>query len=224
MQRIALAVFDISGTVIHDGNIVKDSFKKAFMDYKICFSDTDIDEIIGYEKHHAIKLLFSSHNIYYDTDLLDAIYGRFIYYIKSDFSKYDIYPFPSANSIFRWLNLNNILVALNTGFDKEITYFMLDKFGWNDNPNIQAVICSDEVSAGRPSAQMIFALMKQLGISDPKLVLKIGDTGVDIEEGKSAGCGLVVAVTTGSYTKDQLMLYNPDHIINDLSEIKSILD
>ena len=35
-------------------------------------------------------------------------------------------------------------------------------------------------------------------------VAKVGDTPVDLDEGLSAGCGLVVGVTTGSFPRVQL--------------------
>ena len=42
---------------------------------------------------------------------------------------------------------------------------------------------------------MIRRLMEQFGIDDPQRVAKVGDTPVDLQEGQSAGCGLVVGVT-----------------------------
>ncbi len=47
-------------------------------------------------------------------------------------------------------------------------------------------------------------------------VVKVGDTSVDVLEGQFAGCGLVVAVTTGAYTREQLVEYQPDHIIDSM--------
>jgi phosphoglycolate phosphatase-like HAD superfamily hydrolase len=47
---------------------------------------------------------------------------------------------------------------------------------------------------------------------------------VDIEEGRNAGCGIVVGVTTGAYTRDQLEAYHPDHIIDGLQELELIIE
>lgn len=51
----------------------------------------------------------------------------------------------------------------------------------------------------------------------------IGDTIHDIEAGKNAGVK-TIAVLTGSGTREQLELINPDNIINNLSELEKILD
>jgi phosphoglycolate phosphatase-like HAD superfamily hydrolase len=47
---------------------------------------------------------------------------------------------------------------------------------------------------------------------------------VDVEEGRNAACGIVVSVTTGAYTRDQLASYGPDFIIDDLKELLPIIE
>ena len=61
--------------------------------------------------------------------------------------------------------------------------------------------------------------MKALNIDDVKAVAKVGDTEVDVLEGRNAGCGKVISITTGAYTKEQLEKYHPDFIIDSLSEV-----
>ncbi|GAC1526228.1 MAG: hypothetical protein NVS3B15_01980 [Sediminibacterium sp.] len=112
-----------------------------------------------------------------------------------------------------------IKVALDTGFTRVITTPILRRLEWETHPLINAVICSDEVPEGRPHPYMIEALMQQTGVSNAKNVVKVGDTQVDVQEGRNAGCGLVVAVTTGAYTRKQLEAYQPDHIIDSLQEL-----
>ena len=46
--------------------------------------------------------------------------------------------------------------------------------------------------------------MQLTGIVDPEEVAKIGDTPADIEEGRAAGCGLVVGVTYGTHSRIEL--------------------
>ena len=65
--------------------------------------------------------------------------------------------------------------------------------------------------------------MKRAGVEDAAEVIKIGDTPVDIEEGRNAGCRLVIAMTTGATTREVLEAGNPSHILNQLSDIPAIL-
>jgi len=71
---------------------------------------------------------------------------------------------------------------------------------------------------------MIHRLIAELNISSAGNVLKIGDTEVDVEEGRNAGCGVVVSVTTGAYTRTQLQQYRPDFIIDSLEELMPIIE
>ena len=71
---------------------------------------------------------------------------------------------------------------------------------------------------------MIEVLIEDLGISSPAQVLKVGDTEVDVEEGRNAACGKVVSVTTGAYSRQQLEACRPDHIIDDLEELLTIIE
>ncbi|MEY4134956.1 MAG: hypothetical protein RL386_1306, partial [Bacteroidota bacterium] len=56
-------------------------------------------------------------------------------------------------------------------------------------------------------------------ITDPGEVAKVGDAVADIEEGRNAGCGLVLGITTGAHTHDQLRAARPDRIIASLAEL-----
>ena len=66
--------------------------------------------------------------------------------------------------------------------------------------------------------------MKATGVANAAQVVKVGDTEVDILEGRLAGCGLVVSVSTGAYSRRQLLSYNPDAVIDDISELPLILN
>jgi len=51
----------------------------------------------------------------------------------------------------------------------------------------------------------------------------VGDTPSDLEEGVSAGCGMVVGVTGGSHTADQLRPHPHTHLISSITELPQLL-
>jgi len=71
---------------------------------------------------------------------------------------------------------------------------------------------------------MILRAMELFEMTDASEVLKIGDSTIDIEEGKNAGCGITVGITTGAQTRDQLAMASPDYIIDNLHELLEILN
>jgi phosphonoacetaldehyde hydrolase len=56
----------------------------------------------------------------------------------------------------------------------------------------------DDVAAGRPNPWMIFRIMERLDVCPPAAVVKVGDTGPDIAEGRNAGAWSVGVTHTGS--------------------------
>lgn len=227
MKKIALAVFDIAGTTVSDEGNINDCFRIAFAESGIDVEPTEVDQVMGYRKIDAVKIIvekFSKHSASDNEMLIETIHTRFNDLMVGFYQETKtLKPLPYAEEIFRWLQEKNIKVALNTGFTSIITDALLANIGWNNHPYINKVICSDQVAEGRPAPYMIEYLMNELNISDAAAVAKIGDTEVDIKEGRNAHCGLVIAVTSGAYHKEQLMQYNPDFIIDSLMELTAIL-
>ena len=85
----------------------------------------------------------------------------------------------------------------------------MDRLQWLEKGLVDDVVSSDEVKSGRPHPDMIRELMRRAGVEDPAEVIKIGDTEVDIREGRNAGCLLSIGVTTGAFTREGLSPINP---------------
>jgi phosphonatase-like hydrolase len=228
MSSVQLVVFDIAGTTVRDNGSVADAFLSAFRDFGFTMPVGDIKKVMGFRKMDAIALLLEKFapDVKDDDFLIDRIHTRFIDKMI-EFYRNDetLAPFPHAEPIFSALKAQGIKVALNTGFTRSITDTILHRLRWDErSPLIDRVICSDEVVHGRPHPDMIKTLMDDLSIVSPEGVLKVGDTEVDVEEGRNAACGTVVSVTTGAYTRDQLASYGPDFIIDDLKELLPIIE
>ena len=226
-MNIQLVVFDIAGTTVIDKGNINGTFRSAFSKAGFIVPAADVDTVMGYRKIDAIKIILDKHKHQSNYDK-----ERIIKIIHDDFTKSmvqfyeqdnELKPMPFAEDVFRQLQERKIKVALDTGFTKIITDVILKRLGWTDSSLIDAVISSDEVPEGRPHSFMINRIMQQLKIGDAFTVAKVGDTKVDIEEGRNAGCGLVVAVTTGAYTREQLQEYNPDYIIDSLQQLPALI-
>jgi phosphonatase-like hydrolase len=127
-------------------------------------------------------------------------------------------PIPGATEVFKFLRDNGVRVALDTGFDREITNIILGRLGW-DETVLDGSITSDEVKQGRPQPDMIQALMAEFRIPNASRVMKIGDTLSDMGEGRNAGCGLVIGVLSGTDTEEVLEDANPDLILGSVAEM-----
>lgn len=219
---IKLVVFDIAGTTVKDDDYVAHAFRNAFVKngYDITLEQTY--PYMGVKKIVAVNALLAK----LGGQLADAgsIHTDFTDEMM-DFYTYDtaVMPLPYAEEVFQQLKEKGIRIALNTGFPRIIADVIVDRLQWKEKGWVDDTIASDEVEHGRPQPFMIRELMSRADITNPSEVAKVGDTEVDVNEGRNAGCGLVVAVTTGAYTDEQLAAYDPDHIIPDLSLLPTLI-
>ena len=226
-MSIELVVFDIAGTTVADNGNINDAFRKAFSNAGITDVDAaDVDDVMGYRKKEAIEIIVEKYKPNFENDdaFINAIHEDFTSQMVEYYETCEgLAPLPYAEKVFRKLHDNKVKVALNSGFTRVITTPILRRLGWDTASFIDEVICSDEVPEGRPYPFMIEKLMQKLNITYAEDVAKVGDTRVDIEEGYNAGCGIVVAVTTGAYTKEELIKYQPDYIIDSLEHLLSLI-
>jgi phosphonatase-like hydrolase len=223
-MAIKLAVFDMAGTTIADKNAVSDAFKNAFLSKNLIISEEMVNPLMGYKKPVAIKMVLdklgadaSAGNI---TDIHDLFVSAMMEHYQ--FSP-NVKALPGAEEAMWKMKKEGVIITLNTGFSKNITDIIIDRMKWMDRGLIDDYIASDEVPLGRPDPAMIHKLMSRAGISDPREVIKIGDTEVDINEGRNANCLFVVSVTTGAFSRQQLEPYKPDYILDNLSELPELM-
>lgn len=222
---IELVVFDMAGTTVNDEDSVSRCVQGALAAAGVTVTVADVNRVMGIPKPEALRILIGESPVREALiDQIDAIHrdfvARSIRFYQTDASVREV---SGSEQTFRALQQAGIKVALNTGFNRAITQTILDRLGWAGSPLIDATICSDEVPRGRPHPDMILELMKRFRIDDPARVAKVGDTPADLQEGKNAGCGLIVGVTEGTHTREQLEPYPHTHLIGSVRELAGIL-
>jgi phosphonatase-like hydrolase len=217
---IELVIFDMAGTTINDDDGVNRCLRAALDHVGVAATREAVNQVMGIPKPEALRQLIER---YERPDLLaqiDAIHGDFVRRMI-DFYRTDpsVHEIAGAAETFRRLRTAGIKVALDTGFTRDIADVVLARLGWNDPKLLDATVTSDEVKRGRPHADMVEKAMRDLGIADARRVAKVGDTPADLQEGTAAGCGLVIGVTGGSHTAEQLKPFAPTHLIGTVAEL-----
>jgi phosphoglycolate phosphatase-like HAD superfamily hydrolase len=100
---------------------------------------------------------------------------------------------------------------------------LLEKLHWKEGAQYDALITADDVSNGRPHPEMIEKAMEMFSVDDPSLVLKAGDSVIDIEEGRNAHCGVTVGVLSGAQNRNQLASASPTYILDSIASIPNLL-
>jgi phosphonatase-like hydrolase len=218
---IELAVFDLAGTTVHDGDAVGSCFRAALAGAGVKVEAAAVNAVMGLPKPEAVRrLLAGAGGREAGANEVDAIHADFVKRMM-DYSATDpaVREIEGAGAVFARLRQAGVRVALNTGFSRPIVRVILERLGWSAPAVIDASLASDEVPRGRPYPDMIRHLMRQLSVTDASRVAKIGDTAVDLEEGTNAGCGLVIGVTTGSFSRAELLAYPHTHILSSILDV-----
>lgn len=215
---IELVVFDLAGTTVYDGDAVADSFRAALAAAGVEPGRDAINAVMGLPKPEAIRVLLGGDRP------VDAIHADFVRRMRHYYETAPaVREVPGAAAAFAALRRAGVKVALNTGFNREVADALLARLGWRVPEVIDATITSDEVPHGRPHPDMIRALVARLGVEDARKVAKVGDTRADLEEGANAGCGLNLGVTTGSFTREQLLACPHTRVLGSVAEVPAVV-
>jgi phosphonatase-like hydrolase len=225
IEKIKLAVFDMSGTTIKDNNEVLDCFYDALVETGIPREKPYINTMMGWSKIEVFRALWTEEMGFYTEGVEQRAQHSFLIfkkYLEQYYNTHNVEPTKGCLEIFDYLKSKHIKIALNTGFYRKVTDILLGKLGWTIGDTIDFSITSDEVAHGRPKPDMIQALMKHFALKNPEDVFKIGDTPSDLMEGRAAKCW-TYGLTNGSHTHHELFLYDNDGLFESLETFLSFL-
>lgn len=219
-----MVVFDIAGTTLTDKKYsVANAFQWAMNDFGVMVDSNSVKRVMGYKKSEAIEIMLKESGVSYNEDSIETIHNNFLKILNRHYSDNKISEIEGASEVFRLLKENGIKIALNTGFGRSTTDIIISRLGWLENSLIDDTITSDEVESGRPAPDMIQQLAIRNNISDHKQIVKVGDTPSDLLEGRNANCGMVIGVLYGTHTKEELMEYDHDHLIDHINELPNLV-
>jgi 2-aminoethylphosphonate-pyruvate transaminase len=226
-RKFDLVVFDMAGTTVNDGDAVHHSLQGALLSIAGCNVSRDaVNAVMGIQKPVAIRsLLRDSTGSAPDESLVDRVHddfvNRMLTYYRTDPTIREI---DGVTNLFKYLKSQGIRVGIDTGFNRPIAQAIIDRLGWERAGLIDASATADEVVAGRPAPFMIYRLMELTGVHDAGRVIKVGDTPSDLNEGTNARCGMVVGVTEGSHTADELRPHPHHHLIPTVRDLPKLIE
>jgi len=222
---IKMVVFDMAGTVIDENNVVYKTLLESINEegYHLTLEQVLADGA-GKEKYQAIKDLLIKHAATGNDTRPHKIFQNFNSKLENIYDKMDIKAQPGAERLFKELNERGIHVVLNTGYDLKTAEAILRKVGWEEGKQIDAMVTASDVLNNRPAPDMIDHAKTKFGLGPSDEVVKVGDSSIDIEEGKNAKCRLSIGITTGAHSRAQLLAAKPDYIVDRLLEILPLIE
>ena len=213
LDKIQLVVLDMAGTTVDDTFSVHNEMIKAFKDYGFEINREIASHVLAIPKpigiHAILTTIFNVNN----SELESQIHDSFLFHMNAYYRDSEMVKETKYTSIFfHFLKERNIKIVLDTGFSKETAELIVERLNWNTL--IDGLVCSDDISIGRPKPDMIFIAMEMVGVSEINNVIKVGDTPNDMLQGKNAKCKWTIGVNSGAFSSEELRISGADLIID----------
>ena len=134
----------------------------------------------------------------------------------------NVKPFPDTGKIIQQLFDHNIKIGIVTSTPKKNIHDKLEILKQAGISNlIDSVISDEDVERKKPFPDPLILCRDRMGFSSNQCVY-VGDMGIDIIAGKSAGMK-TIGILTGFETRKGLEDKKPDAIIESISELPGVL-
>lgn len=219
-----MVVFDMAGTTINEDNLVYKTVLRTLQNFD-CPAHLPIVLAIaaGKEKREAIRDTYQEVlGVAPKTELLDQMHQYFKDQLDLAYDKHDLSLFEGVAGVLEELKTRGIIRVFNTGYTERIARKILQKVGVEEGRDIDLLVTADMVSNSRPAPDMIQLAMDKWKI-EAQEVIKIGDSKVDIEEGKNAGVRYSMGITTGAQKREVLAEAQPDYVVATIDQVLNFI-
>ncbi|MEV7605175.1 phosphonatase-like hydrolase [Paenarthrobacter sp. NPDC089322] len=221
---IQLVACDMAGTTIDEHGDVYVALARCVEETGAITTPEAVQEWMGADKVEAITALITAGGGSATPGVVDAAFVRFKELLAEFYDANPPVALAGVEDAFRELRRRGVKVALTTGFSRDVAEPLLERLGWSvsDDNLLDAVVCSDEVAAGRPAPHMIHRAMELTGVQDARAVIAAGDTVNDLAAANNAGV-TAVGVLTGKLGREELAAYPHHHILDGVKDIPALV-
>src|SRR5437867_8272967 len=219
-----LLLFDIDGTLIHSGGAGVHALKSPVRDGFAIDDDLHNIEIAGMTDSGIVVSILNKHKIPPTNENVSAFLDSYLHFLSSELPRRKGKLLPGVLELLERLKSRpHVVLALLTGNVSRGARLKLEHYGvWHFFEfGAFADDHRDRNELGR------FARARAKEKHDREFSASeidvIGDTQRDIACGRGLGAR-TVAVATGRWSRDELAKYEPDFLIDDLSEVETIIN
>ena len=212
-----IIIFDLDGTLIHSIPDMRIAINKTLEHFKLrTISEEKLQEFVGEGmlklSENVLKFLGA------DLDLIDDF---FLMYRK----EYSENPYnlttlmPGVKDSLKYLLDKNVHINICTNKRQHVAEKILKLMNLSDN--FDFIVGANENVPLKPHRQMIDLICNQYNSNENEFIM-VGDTNVDILAAKNAGISSVIV--DGGYTNKDCKSLGADIYLNNMSELKSVLN
>ncbi len=205
--QIKAVILDWAGTTVDYGSLAPViAFQRAFEHHGIDVSADLIRASMGKDKRQHLREVFFSdqvktqwsqtHKREPTEEDVEGLYRAF-QTIQIDVLTERASLIPGTSSVCSELRQRGLKIGSTTGYTREMMSVLVPvahALGFQPD----SVICASDVPEGRPAPWMALMSAMEMRVYPMQAVVKIGDTPVDMAEGRNAGMWAVGVALTGN--------------------------
>jgi phosphonoacetaldehyde hydrolase len=206
-RRLRAVIFDWAGTLVdHGSRAPVVALQAAFEAEGLALSEAQARGPMGLGKRDHVALLLADadvaaawravHGETPSAATADRLYAGFASRLPDAVAAHT-QVIPGAAEVVARLRAEGVRVGSTTGYPRSVAVVVAEA-AEGQGLVVDDLAATDDVPAGRPAPWMVLRLMERLDVYPSWLVVKVGDTGVDMEEGRNAGTWCVGVTETGN--------------------------
>lgn len=206
-QTLQCLIFDWAGTTVDFGSLCPVvTFQEAFAQKGIELEGWEVHRFMGRRKPDHVRAVLGLPEVQQQwvemygapptEPAIEELYRLTEKHLLESVARF-ARPVPHLESVWPELRARGLRVGSTTGYTANVMEILAPAaraHGFAPD----SWVASDQVPAGRPAPWMIFRNLEILGVFPPAACVKIGDTLVDLAEGRNAGCWTVSVVESSS--------------------------
>lgn len=208
MAEIKLVVLDVAGTTAKDDGLVVKAFQIAMEPTNP--SPDELSEMTDYviATMGQRKIDVFMHLCKGDHEEANAAHERFVESYTDLVAEGELAEFEGVSTFFTELRDQEIAIGITTGFPREILDPIIYELGWGEL--IDFSVAASEVNEGRPAPDMILRTAElyreRFGEElTGEQIAVAGDTQSDMQAGVRAGAAIILGVTSGAHSEQELL-------------------
>lgn len=224
-KSIALVVFDLGGTTIHDDGSINRIFVEVAGEHKLAADVGEVRSFQGRTKKELFHVLATRrHEDWPEAadSLAQEANEEYERRLIAHFAEHPPQVVDGTKATMQYLREQDVRVAITTGFWRAILDTILASTGLGDQ--LDCSVATDEVAKPKPAPYMIFRAMEQCGVTSVRQVVSVGDTPMDCIAGCHAGCGCVIGVLSGTHSRAQLERVPHNFILDSSARVRELME
>jgi phosphoglycolate phosphatase len=221
-QRLLL--FDIDGTLIHSGGAGVEALKSAFKERFGMDEDLEGIEIAGMTDSGIAISILNKHHIAATHENVSAFLDSYVHFLSLELPRRKGKLLPGVLQLLETLQGRpHVALGLLTGNISRGARLKLEHYGvWHF---FEFGAFADDHLDRNQLGRVARARAEEKHGSEfaASQIDVIGDTPRDIACGKALGAR-TIAVATGRWSREELAKFQPDFLIDDLSNVQTIID